>query len=149
MKKLLAIAAAAAAIVAMAGTAMAATANLSVTASIANACSVTGGTLAFGALNTLTAPLVTATSSGVSITCTKGDAYTVAIDNGTHESGSQAFLKHATLADTIPYSVTVPTVSAGTGAAQPITLTGEIAATTYATASAGNYSDTMVITVTP
>jgi spore coat protein U-like protein len=148
MKKLLTITATAA-IIAMAGSAMAATANLAVSASISNACSVTGGTLSFGALDTLTAPLMTATSAGVTITCTKGDVYTVATNYGVNFLGSQAYIKNGSNTDTIPYSVSIPAVAAGTGAAQPLTITGTIAAGSYTTASAGTYTDTMVITVTP
>ena len=148
MKKLLTITAAAA-IVAMAGSAMAATGTLTVSATIVNACSVTGGTLSFGALNTLTAPLVSGTSAGVTVTCTKSDPYTVAVDKGANFVGAQANLKNAGNTDVIPYSLTVPAVTPGTGAAQTIAITGTIAAGTYFTASAGTYNDTVTITVTP
>ena len=148
MKRILAISAAAA-IVAMSGTAMAATANLSVSATVANACSVTGGTLSFGALNTLTAPAVGGTSAGVSVTCTKSDPYSVAVDQGVNKVGAQANLKNSGNTDVIPYSLAVGTVSPGTGASQAITITGSIASGTYFTASAGTYNDTVVITVTP
>ena len=148
MKKLIAITAAAA-IVAMAGSALAATATLAVSATVANACSVTGGTLSFGPLNTLTAPAVPGSSSGVSVTCTKLDPYTVAVDKGVNFVGSQAYMKNTTNADTIPYSLTVPAVSPGTGAAQAITITGNIAASSYSTVSAGTYNDSVTITVTP
>ena len=148
MKKILAIIAATA-ITAMAGTAMAATASLTVSANISNACSVAGGSLDFSALNPLTAPLVTKSSTGVSVTCTKGDAYSVSLGKGENFVGSQAYLKNNNNSDTIPYTVTVPAVSAATGNAQPITLNGTIAAGSYSTASAGTYGDTMVITVTP
>jgi spore coat protein U-like protein len=148
MKKLLTITAAAA-IIAMAGSAMAATANLAVSATVANACSVVGGTLSFGALDTLAAPVVPGTSAGVSVTCTKSDPYTVTVDKGANFVGAQANLKNAGNTDKIPYSLTVPAVSAGTGAAQTIAITGTIAAGTYNTASAGTYNDTVVITVTP
>ena len=148
MKKLLAITAAVA-VIAMSGTAIAATANLVVSATVANACSVTGGTLAFGALDTLAAPLVSGTSAGVTVTCTKGDPYTVAAGLGLNFVGAQANLKNGANADKIPYSLTVPAVTAGTGAAQTIAITGSITAGTYNTASAGSYGDTVVITVTP
>jgi len=147
MKRLLALTAATATI-AMTGTAMAATANLTVTASITNACSITGGTLSFGSLDTLSPSNVTATSSGVTVTCTKGDNYTVAVDHGVNaSSGTQAYLSNGT--DKIAYSVSVPTLSAGTGSAQTIALAGSITASAYTMASAGDYSDTMTITVTP
>ena len=148
MKKLLAITAAAA-IIAIAGSAMAATANLAVSASISNACSVTGGTLSFGALDTLAAPAVPGTSAGVTVTCTKSDPYTVTVDKGINFVGAQANLKNSANTDKIPYSLTVPALSAGTGASQTVAITGSIAAGTYNTASAGTYNDTVVITVTP
>ncbi len=148
MKKVVAISVAAA-IVAMGGTAMAVTADLSVSATVASACSVTGGTLSFGALDTLNAPAVPATSSGVTVTCTKSDPYTVQVNNGLNAVSNQAYLKNATNTDTIPYSLTVPALSAGTGNAQTIDIAGNIAAGSYKTASAGTYNDTVVITVTP
>ncbi len=147
MKKLLAIITVVG-ITAMAGTAMAVTANLDVSAKITAACSVTGGALDFGALDPLTAPLVTKDSTGVSVTCTNGAGYTIALDKGEHISGgTQANLSNGT--DNIPYSVSSPASGTGSGAAQPITITGTIAAGSYSTASAGTYGDTMVITVTP
>jgi spore coat protein U-like protein len=149
MKKIIAISATAA-LLAMTGSAMAAsTATLAVSATVANACSVTGGTLSFGALNTLTAPLASGTSAGVTVTCTKSDPYTVAVDKGANFVGAQANLKNAGNSDVIPYSLTVPGVSAGTGAAQTVAITGSIAAGSYTTASAGTYNDTVTITVTP
>ncbi len=148
MKKLLAVITAAA-IVAMAGSAMAATANLSVSAHITAACSVTGGTLNFGELDALAAPLVTATSTGVSVTCTKNANYSVGTDHGLHSSGggTQANLSNGT--DSIPYSVSVGTLPAADGTAHSVTLSGTIAATSYTGVSSGTYNDTMVITVNP
>jgi spore coat protein U-like protein len=150
MKKLIAISAVAA-IVAMAGSAMAATtANLAVTASVTNSCSVTGGTLNFNALDTSTAPAVAATSAGVTVTCTKSDAtYSVAIDKGLNFTGTQPYLKNSVNTDKIPYTLAVPAMTAATGLAQSIAITGSIAAGSYSLASAGSYADTVTITVTP
>lgn len=146
MKKLIAISAAAA-IIAMSGTAMAAaTANLAVSASVTNSCSVTGGTLAFGALTTGT---VNATSAGVTVTCTKGDPYSLSVNTGANNVGTQANMKNTGNTDLIPYSLTVPAPSAGTGAPQTIAMTGTITTGTYSMASAGTYNDTILITVTP
>lgn len=136
-----------AATLAMAGTAMAATGTLSVSAKISNACSVADGTLDFGSLDTLGGGAVSATSSGVTVTCTKGDGYTMTAGTGSHASGTQAYLSNGT--DTIPYTVTIPSLSTGTGAAQTIAITGNIAKNAYTTASSGTYTDSVTLTVTP
>lgn len=149
MKKLVAILAAAA-LVSMASSAMAAgSATLAVSASVVNACSVTGGTLSFGALDTLAAPQVTGTSSGVTVTCTKDAAINVGLNGGAYKVGTQSNLKNTSNADLIPYSLTVAALTPGTGAPQDVAITGTIAAGTYSTASAGTYNDTVTITVTP
>jgi spore coat protein U-like protein len=146
MKKLTAIAATVA-IVAMAGSAMAATANLAVSANITASCSVTGGTLDFAAL---TGATVNANSQAVTVTCTNRDPYTVALNDGIHAAGTQKYLKNSSNTDTIAYSLTLPAGPyTGTGAAQNFVIAGTIADTAYATASAGTYNDTVQITVTP
>lgn len=147
MKKLLAIAAAVA-VVAMAGTAMAATGNLAVSANVTATCTITGGSLGFSALDPTTAPAVGPISStGVSVTCTNGTAYTLTNNNGLHVSGSTLRLANGT--DFIPYTLSVPAGGTGNGASQSVTIQGNIAAGTYATASAGSYTDTVQITVAP
>jgi spore coat protein U-like protein len=148
MKKVLAISAAVA-IIAMAGTAMAVTTNLVVSANVPDVCSVTAGTLSFGALDVVAAPAVSGTSAGVAVTCTKGGLYSVAASLGGNPVGLQAYLKNSATNDKIAYSLTVPAVSPGTGSAQTIAITGSIAAGVYNTASAGTYNDSVVITVTP
>ena len=150
MKKLIAISAAAA-IVVMAGSAMAATtATLAVSASVTNTCAVVGGTLNFNALDTANAPTVNATSAGVTVTCTKSDAtYQVTVDKGLNLSGTQAYLKNSGNTDKIPYSLTVPAMAVATGVAQPVAITGTIASGSYNLASAGSYADTVTITVAP
>jgi spore coat protein U-like protein len=146
MKKILAIVAASA-LTAMAGTAMAGTANLNVTAVVDDICIVGGGNLDFGTLDPTTAPLVNANLT-VQARCTNGLAYNVTTDYGANAAGNQAYLTNGT--SDIPYSVTVtPTSGTGTGADQDVAIAGSIAAGAYATATAGNYTDTMVLTVAP
>jgi len=146
MKKLIAISAAAA-IFAMASSAMAATANLSLTATVVPACLVTAGNLAFGSLDPTVSPVVNATSTGVTITCTKGYTTAMTVNTGLNAAAGVANLKSGS--DLIPYTLTVPTISVGTGLSQPVNITGVIAAGTYKTVAAGSYLDTVVITVTP
>ena len=79
---------------ALAGTA---TANVAVSANIANVCTITTGAVAFGAYD----PIVTNASSplnasgGVTITCTKGATTTVALGVGNNASGSVRKMKDA------------------------------------------------------
>lgn len=147
MKKLLAIVAAAALMV-VAGTAMASdTADLDVTAEVVASCSMTGGSLNFGNLDPTNAVEKTASSTGVTVTCTNGTTYALSGDDGDHPVGTQKYLTNG-ISD-IPYSVTIPASGAGTGSAVGVTIDGAIAANTYTTATAGTYSDTIELTVTP
>ncbi|ABA89301.1 sigma-fimbria adhesin, putative [Syntrophotalea carbinolica DSM 2380] len=147
MKKIVAIALAAAFTV-VAGTAMAAdTADLDVTATVISSCSMTGGTLAFGNLDPTNAVEVTASSTAVTVTCTNGTAYTLSGDDGDHAVAGQKYLDNGT--STIPYSVSIPAGGTGTGAAVGVTIDGTIAANSYNTATAGTYTDTILLSVNP
>lgn len=139
MKKILVLAAV---IALVSTTAFAAnTANLNVTATVNNACAITGGALDFGLLDPITGSLVTAVSTGVTVNCTNGapaavvtsDASTNPLTNG---------------ASTIPFSLALPAVT-GTGVVQPYDITGTIAAGSYATALTGSYTSTVLLTVNP
>lgn len=148
MKKLLAIAAIAALTV-MAGTAMASdSADLAVSATVIASCSMTGGTLPFGELDPTTAPEVTASSDAVTVTCTSGTTYSLTGDDGANASGTQKRLSDGS-ENYIPYSVVIPSGGSGTGSAVGVTITGTIAASSYNTAPAGSYADTVVLSVTP
>ena len=150
MKKLLAIAATVAA-VAMAGSAMAATTgNLNVSATVTDSCSITGGTLAFGTLNAVTAPVVNAGSAGVSVTCTNLTSYHVTAGNGQHYASGVYHLDDGT-GNEIAYTFTsaFPIAGTGNGASQTIAINGQIAAGSYTGAPAGAYSDQVVLTVGP
>lgn len=130
-----------------AGSALASgTANLNVTANVTATCAITGGTLAFGALDPTNPVAVNATSSGVSVTCTNGSAYTIT-DNLT--SGSGTLSGTGTNTTTIPYSISYTATGTGTGSSQPIAISGTIAANTYSTAPADSYSNTVTLTVNP
>jgi spore coat protein U-like protein len=147
MKKLFAIAAIAALAV-MTGTAMASdTADLDVTATVIEACTMTGGTLAFGNLDPTNAVEKTANSTGVKVTCTNGTSYTLTGDNGDNADGAQKQLTNGT--SDIPYSVTIPGSGTGTGSAVTVTIGGTIAANSYTAATEGSYTDTIELTVNP
>jgi spore coat protein U-like protein len=146
MKKLLAITAAAA-VMAMAGTAMAADADLDVSATVLGVCTMVGGSLDFGQLDPTNPIAHSANSTGVTVTCTNGTAYTITSNNGANASGSQKRL--ASGSNYIPYSITLPASTSGTGAAQTVTIAGAIAAGAYTTSPAGTYTDTVVLSVSP
>jgi spore coat protein U-like protein len=100
-------------------------------------------------------------SSGLDVTgngslqfwCTKGASYSVSDDDGLHESGpDQNQVYNSSANEYIPYSFSyTPTGGTGSGPTSPITL--NVSATfqynDYKDASAGTYTDTVTITVSP
>jgi spore coat protein U-like protein len=155
MKKLMAIAAAAA-LTALAGTALAQDTNtLTVTASVDGACKFNSATssLAFGSID----PSGTTDATGQALIqywCTKGVTQTISTDNGSHASGTQKRMQHTT--DTsafLPYELTLsnPPASANSGPDTLLTLTidGTVASNDYRAAAAGDYQDVVEIEITP
>jgi spore coat protein U-like protein len=146
---------------ALAGTA---SAQFAVTAIVLNTCAVTAGDLAFGNYSANSPSPVTA-SSALSITCTSGLSYTVALDGGTTTSAvtARAMSDGATpAAHTLNYGLytssaytsiwgdgtsgTATMPGTGNGSAQGMTVYGRIPAAQYVTA--GNYTDHVTVTVT-
>ena len=141
-----------------------ATGTLSVTANVVDTCTVaaSGNLLAFGAYT----GAVNNTNGSLSLTCTDGDTYTVALNIGTGSGASFAnrVLTNPSPAGTMNYNIyttsarttvwgdgtgttaTVP--GTGTGALQTLTVFGQIPAGQTATVTPGNYTDTVTITVT-
>lgn len=140
MKKILVLAAA---IALVSSSAFAAgTATLTVSASVTPTCTMTGGTLAFGALDPLTAADVgPIAAAGVSVTCTNGTAFTV-LDNAVANP-----LGNGT--STIPFTLTHAGGGVGTGAAAAYAITGDILGSDYANATAGVYASTVTLTFNP
>jgi spore coat protein U-like protein len=140
MKKILVLAAA---IALVSSTAFAAgSANLVVTANVTATCSITGGTLAFGALDPLVGGAVgPIAAAGVQVTCSNGTPFTV-----TDDSISNPLLNGAS---TIPFTLTHLGTGTGTGLAVPYAIAGNIAAGSYVTALAGAYTSNVTLTVTP
>lgn len=140
MKKILVLAAA---IALVSSTAFAAgTATLNVTATVTASCSITGGTLGFGALDPLTAPAVgPIAATGVQVTCSNGTPFTV-----TDDAASKPLVNGAS---TIPFTLAHTGSGTGTGAAVNYAINGNIAVGTYATALAGAYTSNVILTVNP
>lgn len=118
-------------------------------------CNVTGGTLSFGTAGVLTTDVDATTTIGVA--CTTGTPFTVGLGNGltgtsptarrmTNGSSSILYAIYTDAARSNPWSTTSTVAGTGTGASQAMTVYGRV--TPQTTPSPGNYSDTVVITVT-
>ena len=144
-----------------------ATGNLTVQIQVTAGCAVGSATLDFGP--TLSSALVSAVtgSTSIAVTCTNGTTYSIGLDNGANAlasqrrltNGSGSYLNYQLFTDisrTVPWTAgstsTTCVVSGqcitgtGTGAAQNITVYGSAIA--VLPVAAGNYSDTVTMTVT-
>lgn len=152
-----------------AGTAMAATTtgNLNVTATVNATCSVATSPVAFGVYDP-TSATPTDASGAVTVTCTAGTTYSIALDAGGNESVAGDPTTRRMLANTtdyLPYALYLDSGHAtiwgdagggsvnptsgtftGDGTAQGNTVYGRIAPGQYV--APGAYSDTVVATVT-
>jgi spore coat protein U-like protein len=147
---------------ALAGTA---TSNMSVTATVSNNCTITAGALSFGAYDPIGAnassPLNA--SATISVTCTSGDATTIALGQGSDPAtGSTDAAPLRQMSDgashNLPYQLykdsghstvwnnTTGASYTGTGTAGSVTVYGQIAAAQNVPAA--SYSDTVVATIT-
>jgi spore coat protein U-like protein len=126
--------------------------TLTVSASVTATCkfSSASSTLAFGALD----PSVGTDVNGSTTTqfwCTKG-VTTDAIIAGNGSNYSAPWRRMAGPGgDLIPYSLTLTVAGTNAGPASPRTLTiaGTVLGTDYTAKSAGSYSDTVALTITP
>ena len=138
--------------------------TIAVSATVAGVCVVTGAnqnsTLAFGTIDGSMAGPFAGTWSGGNFRCTAGTAYTVTSDDGLWEAsagGANNRMKISSAAncgtatDCIRYTLTNVTAGTGLGMATNISfnVAGSTTATDIANAAAGNYADTVVLTVAP
>lgn len=140
-----------------AGTAMADTQSLSVTASVTGVCKFNSGqtpVLAFGTIDPSGTTSVTATPANVLYRCTNGTSATV----DTSVTGTRSMVGQTPLAatDLLGYSLSFTSGATGTGsgfgaAGSNITLVvaGSMTAAQYNGAKAGSYAETVTLTVTP
>lgn len=151
MRKTLILAATLLAVVALSGTAMAGTATVAVSATVVGTCKVTtsSGSIVFGNLNPDTGadPAVGTVTPPV-IWCTNGATYSITAASP-NKVGSQFNMISGT--ELLPYSFTFGTPGVGAGPNTPITLglAGSVAKSAYSVATAGVYSDTVTLTITP
>ncbi|MDR7101349.1 spore coat U domain-containing protein [Croceicoccus sp. BE223] len=162
MRKIIAIGAASAALIAAPAFAGTSSTQMPVTATVIDACTVAASPMAFGTLPVLGASNIDTTAT-VSLACTIGTSYSVGMDFGTHAAGgTQRFLQSSTDAtQTIPYevyldsartqvwnssagNVAIGVATSGTGSH---TAYGRIP-TSAGSVKAGSYSDSVTVTVT-
>lgn len=153
MKKVL-MAIVAVALVAMAGTVMAAppfdtTVNVSATVT-GNCRFLSGGSVAF-TLDPAIGGVATGAVTQPTFWCTNGTTYTVTDDDGANASGGTHRMQRGATGEFIPYTFTY--TPGGTGGGRNATRTMDIASTVaeldYINATAGLYTDTVTLTITP
>ena len=152
MKKFIVVLAAMAFVFAMVSGVIAAsptTLDVGVSATVVTNCEVTGGTLAFGNINADGSD-VNATATGISIKCTKGTAVTVTDNDGvggdnTMTDGSN-LLSYST--NYTPSLTGGGTGTSGTELAGTLNFRGTVLAAAAEGVPAGNYTDTIVLTLT-
>lgn len=154
MKKLMVLVVAVMVFLLTAGTAMAAdTQTVAVTASVTGVCQfLTGGSMSF-TLDPSAGGAVGGTVTQPTFWCTRGTAYTITDDDGLYEIGANANrLRHGvTITEFMPYTLTYTAAGTGAGRNSAITMdiAGQVAAVDYLDALAGNYGDTVTLTVNP
>jgi spore coat protein U-like protein len=139
------------AVLAAGGAAWAATTTVAVSASVVGTCQFNNtGSISFGQLDQVNAPLVPGTVTQPTFWCTKNSAYTI-----THDAGPNPAMTGATAGnmDTIPYNFDIGTSSGnGAGKSAPaitMNISASIDAGTYGDVSADAYGHTVTLTISP
>lgn len=143
------------AMIAFSGVAMAADTNtVNVSANVVGTCKFDAptSTLAFGGLDPSSGSDVNA-STTTTFWCTRNASYSIGDNDGQYDTGLDANrMKHETLDEYIAYDFNYnPTTGTGSGPTTPITLniSGTVTFAAYDDASEGNYSDQVILTITP
>ena len=139
------------AVLAAGGAAWAATTQVAVSANVVGTCQFNNaGSVAFGQLDQVNAPLVTGTVIQPAFWCTKNASYTITDDSGVNELVAGA-RRMSNGTDTIQYTFTYTAGGSGAGKTTPTSMSiiATIPAGTYSDVSAGSYADTVTLTITP
>jgi spore coat protein U-like protein len=140
------------AMIAFSGVALAGdTATVNVSANVVGTCKFnSGGTVTFS-LDPSVGGTVNGTITQPQFWCTKNASYTITDDNGANESGTTHRMVGPAPTDLIEYTFTYTTTGSGGGKTSPIIM--DIASTVveaqYTNAAAGDYTDTVTLTITP
>lgn len=130
------------------------TANLTVSATVVGTCKFNSvGALNFGNLDPVLGGNVNASDNNTIFWCTKGvSTDTISAGQGSNWSGTSRQMVDSVSTDLIPYSLTLtPDANPNLGPSSPRTLTisGTVLGADYVGKSAGNYLDTVVLTINP
>lgn len=133
--------------------------SFTTTATVADDCTLSAGSLNFGSVSSLSSSVAATTT--ITLQCVNGDAYTVGLNAGsgsgatianrlmTSGSHTVAYSLYQNSADTTVWGNTIGTntvAGTGTGGTQTLTVYGLVPAQTVP--AAGTYTDTVVVTVT-
>ena len=162
MRKIALTLAALGAVVATPALAATATNTMPVSVNVINSCTVAATPMAFGAPTAIGGANIDTTST-ITLACTNGSTYDVALDNGLNAASGQRYMSNGAATPVkIPYNVsaasagganwgsavgTTVTGSAGTSGAVVLTAYGRIPSSATSV-GAGSYSDTVTVTVT-
>jgi len=128
------------------------TTSVTVSATVVGTCKFTGpGSVSF-TLDPSLGGSVAGTVAQPTFWCTKGTGYTITDNGGGNTSnGSKRMKNGAATPEYIPYSFTYTATGTGAGASSPLTLNiaSSVAAADYLNVSAGSYSDTVTLSITP
>jgi len=143
------------AVFAAGGAAWAADTNtLTVSASVVGTCKFSSATsaLTFGALDPSVGGDVNR-SATTQFWCTRGvTTAPFTNDQGLHFAAGKNQMRDAVSTDVIPYTLTLTpdtNSNAGPGSPRTLTIAGNVLGTDYTSKTAGNYADTVVLTLTP
>jgi spore coat protein U-like protein len=137
------------------------TANFPISATISSTCSLSATGINFGEVGTAGATTLQTDSTGsITVTCTAGGAYSIALDDGLNNVAAQRNAKSGInmlaydlykdpARGTVWTSAAAPVTGTGDATAQVITVYGRIAAGLPFAASNGTpYADTVLVTLT-
>jgi spore coat protein U-like protein len=130
--------------------------TLTVSANVVGTCKFTApktSTLNFGALDPSVGGNVSVNTTTL-FWCTRGVAtLPFTSDQGLHFSGGKNQMLDTVSGDVIPYTIDSlnpdGALNAGPGAPRTLTIAGTVLAADYLSKSAGSYSDTVTLTLTP
>jgi len=127
------------------------TASVAVSATVVGTCKFNSGGAVSFTLDPSIGGNVTGTVTQPAFWCTKGTTYGITDNDGANASSGVQRMKHATLAEYIPYSFSYTASGTGAGPSTPISLNiaSTVVAADYLNASAGSYADTVILTIAP
>jgi spore coat protein U-like protein len=132
-----------------------ATSNFDVTIQVMATCSISASDMAFGSITTGTTSNTDATSS-LTVNCSSGTPYTIALGNGNHYSGGRRmksgdaninYFLYSDSARSSQWNSTLVKTGTGSGGDQSLEVFGRIPAG-QSVPFVGAYSDTVIATVT-